>query len=73
MALMSDFEPATGNGNIFSRWANAFWNGLVALGEAGARTEEIKYWQSLSDEQLAERGLTRDQIVRHVFRDRIAY
>jgi len=36
---------------------------------AQARVDTIHRLQSLSDAQLAARGLSRDQIVHHVFRD----
>ncbi len=34
-----------------------------------SRIDQIEALQSLSDAQLAARGLRRDQIVQHVFRD----
>ena len=37
--------------------------------EARAHQGEIAELNALSDEELAERGLTRDTIVRHVFTD----
>ena len=43
--------------------------GLVAIGENNARVREMERLQALSDDQLAARGLTRETIVRHVFRD----
>ncbi len=44
---------------------------LVAYGEAQARHGRIKALSALSDEELADRGLTRDGIVRHVFADKL--
>ena len=35
--------------------------------ENNARMNTVRRLQSLSDEKLAERGLTRDKIVQHVF------
>jgi len=70
MASISDVPHQS---NLIVRAATAFWNGLLKLGEAGARTKEIEYFKSMSDEELAKRGLKRDEIVLHVFRDRIAY
>ena len=59
--------------NLIVRAATAFWDGLIKLGEAGARTKEIDFYKSMSDEELAKRGLRRSDIVLHVFRDRIAF
>jgi len=53
----------------------AFGHGFVAwmerIAEANSRIDEIRHLQSLSDEELAKRGLDRDSIVYHVFADRI--
>ncbi|MCB1336071.1 MAG: DUF1127 domain-containing protein [Maritimibacter sp.] len=42
---------------------------FVAYTEARSRYPQVQALQALSDDQLAERGLTRDDIVRHVFAD----
>ena len=47
----------------------ALGKGIVALGEASARTDEINRLNALSDAELAELGVTRDGIVLYVFRD----
>ncbi len=49
----------------------ALGNALIAMAEASSRTEEIQLLQSLTDEELAARGLKRDDIVRHVFADKM--
>ncbi len=49
----------------------ALGNALIAMGEASSRTEEVQLLQSLTDEELAARGLKRDEIVRHVFADKM--
>ena len=46
----------------------AFFNAYV---EAASRCDRIAALSALSDEQLAERGLAREDIVRHVFADRL--
>lgn len=71
MAALSDV-PVIRKENLLVRAATAFWNGLVALGESAARTKELEFFANLTDEELEKRGLTRDQIVRHVYRDRIS-
>lgn len=49
------------------------WNGMVqrmiAYGEARSHFHEIQALERLSDRELADLGLKRDQIVRHVLRD----
>lgn len=65
--------PSAQSENIFARALKAIWNGLVSLSEANARSKELDFYNSLTDEQLAERGLKREQIVRYVFRDRLSF
>ncbi len=48
-------------------------NALVAPLEAGARMQEVLRLQQMSDAELAVHGITRDEIVSHVFRDRYCY
>ena len=45
--------------------------GLVAIGEANPRIKKMEYLSSLSDAQLAARGLKREDIVRYVFGNKI--
>jgi hypothetical protein len=45
--------------------------GFNAYLELRGRTAEIESLMALSDAQLAARGLSRDRIVQHVFRDRL--
>lgn len=47
--------------------------GFNAYLELRARTAQIDALAALSDAELAARGLTRDRIVAHVFRDRFGY
>ena len=47
----------------------ALGNALVRLGEANSRTKQVNYLQSLSDAELAARGITRDEIAHYVFKD----
>jgi hypothetical protein len=44
---------------------------LAEVGELRARSAQVQALMALSDEQLAKRGLTRDTIVTHVFRDKM--
>ena len=70
MAVLTTDVPGLG---FVARSAAAFWNGVIALGEASARSREIEALQALSDEELAKMGLDRTRIVHHVFRDRVAF
>ena len=47
----------------------AIGKAMVAVAEASSRQDQVAYLESLSDEELADKGLTRDRIVMHVFRD----
>ena len=53
------------------------WNRIMTWAEnhaeMRARIARIDSLEALSDADLARRGLTRDQIVAHVFRDRMFY
>lgn len=42
---------------------------FVQIAANNPRMRKVTFLQSLSDDQLATRGLRRDQIVRHVFAD----
>ncbi|MBS8228760.1 DUF1127 domain-containing protein [Vannielia litorea] len=44
-------------------------NVLVSMAEANPRMKAVTRLSELSDEELAARGLKREDIVRHVFRD----
>lgn len=51
--------------NIF----NAIGRGMIKLAEANSRQHTVEKLREMSDEQLAQRGLRRDTIVQHVYRD----
>lgn len=61
--------PATLKAQADAFFAN-IGQGINAYLELRARTQEIEALNALSDEELAKRGLTRDRIVHHVFRDK---
>lgn len=44
-------------------------NLMTRIAESNSRVREIERLSALSDEALEQRGLTRADIVRHVFRD----
>ncbi|SMX34261.1 DUF1127 domain-containing protein [Actibacterium lipolyticum] len=49
----------------------AFGRAIVRLAEANPRMRQIEELNNTTDEQLAERGVSRDDVVRHIFRDRL--
>ncbi|MEM1160216.1 MAG: hypothetical protein AAGJ28_04730 [Pseudomonadota bacterium] len=66
------FQPRTQAGQWLGAIANVLGNGLVQLGELSAGARAARYagnLAKLSDEELAARGLKRDQIVEHAFGD----
>ncbi|MEN9061681.1 DUF1127 domain-containing protein [Ponticoccus litoralis] len=60
------YAPRT---NVFARIGNRIMNALVMVAEANGRVKQIEHLQSMSDAELARRGIKRDEIVYHVFRD----
>lgn len=60
-------------GRIVSAPLRAVWDFLVAVGEANSRVYRIEALQRLSDAELARRGIRREDIIRHVFADRLFF
>ena len=60
-------SPAFGQ---IRRVFTAIGHGIVAIGEANSRVKQAQALHALTDAQLAERGLKREDIGRHVFGDR---
>ncbi len=54
--------------NFIKNFFSKIGHFLVSLGENDPRIKELNKLNSLSDEQLAEKGLTRETIAIHVFR-----
>jgi uncharacterized protein YjiS (DUF1127 family) len=48
---------------------NGVLNFLVSISTAQSRVRQIEFLCALTDEELAERGLSRQDIVRYVYRD----
>lgn len=51
---------------VIARFFSAFGAALVRLGENSQKMRQINALQSLSDEELASRGLKREDIARYV-------
>lgn len=43
------------------------WTTLVSIAESNARIREVERLQSMSDTELARRGIKREDIIREVF------
>jgi len=56
-------------GFFLGRVFRAIGTALITLTEANARVRRAEELQSLSDAELAKRGLKREDIARHVFGD----
>ena len=52
-----------------NRVLGSILNFLVSISTAQSRVRRIEFLCALSDEELAERGLSRQDIVRYVYRD----
>lgn len=57
--------------SLAKRFVNALWDGLVRLGENSSIMRQIDALNALSDAELAERGLTREEILHRVFAGRM--
>ena len=66
-------SPLQGIGIVLSRAGNAVWSFFISMGEARARKDLCDALYSKSDAELAMMGLKREDIVRHVFRDKIDF
>ena len=74
MAYTTGYSPRdNGFGKKVAGAFSAVFAHFVALidayGEARSRVDQVQRLQAMSDEALAKRGIKRDQIVHHVFRD----
>lgn len=54
---------------IFFNPFAAIWNGLIAIAEKNTRLKMAEALHKLSDAELAERGLRRQDIAMYVFSD----
>jgi len=54
---------------VIARFFSAFGAAMVHLGENSQKMRQINALQALSDEELASRGLKREDIARYVMSD----
>lgn len=55
--------------SFLKRFGAGVMDVMTSMAHARARTAEMQYYTDMSDEQLAAKGLRREEIARHVFRD----
>ena len=55
--------------NPIATFFNAIMDSLISISETSQRMREVERLQAMSDTELAKRGLRREDIARHVFRD----
>ncbi len=67
MAYVSTPLPA--KRNPFAGFLNGFYSTLVRIAESNTRFAEVEKLQRLTDEELSAKGIRREDIVRHVYRD----
>lgn len=55
--------------SFLSRMGSSIATAFEAYARARSRTAEFEFYNALSDAELAARGLRREDIARHIFRD----
>lgn len=53
----------------FASWFSLLWNAAHNQAAFESRMRQMRKLESLSDEELAKMGISRDRIAYHVFRD----
>ena len=67
-------SPLAGLGNVLSNVFNTVFDFLADLTNADARMRAVQALQAMSDEELMTRyHIKRDEIVAHVFRDKMMF
>jgi uncharacterized protein YjiS (DUF1127 family) len=70
MAYVATSTVTTDHQSLIGRTFAALGAFFVEYAEVRSRQHAIEALNQLSDEELSERGLTREGIVRHVFSDK---
>lgn len=71
MAVLDYVTPSAPS--ILSRVGSAIWDWTIRFSEAHSRSAEVEHYNAMSDEELQGLGLSREDIVRHVFRDQMSF
>lgn len=69
--IMADisFGQSAAQSGFLARLGTKIVNFIEAVQRSNSRARELERLNAMSDEALAEQGLRREDIVRHVFRD----
>ncbi|QBF30590.1 DUF1127 domain-containing protein [Thalassococcus sp. S3] len=67
MAYTSTQTGGTSVFGLIGQFFSVIGNALVALGDANSKVRQLEALNALSDAELAERGLRREDIARTVF------
>ncbi|RLK07999.1 hypothetical protein [Ruegeria conchae] len=57
--------------SLIASIGSSIYSALISVAQAQSRVRQVEFLQSLSDEELKNRGLTRERIVHRVFADSI--
>lgn len=69
MALTATHTAHHSLGHILAAPFRVIGNGLIAIMESNSRVQYVDRLNAMTDEQLEAKGIKRDEIVQHVFRD----
>ncbi|SNR34700.1 hypothetical protein [Puniceibacterium sediminis] len=69
MAIAATNTPSNSIGHTLTGAFDGIINFLVRIAESNGRMKAVERLNAMSDAELAARGLKREEIVRHVFRD----
>lgn len=61
--------PRSGRFAGLVAWFDRLRDTVIVASEAGARLDEWERLRAMSDDDLAARGLSRDRLAQHVYRD----
>jgi uncharacterized protein YjiS (DUF1127 family) len=67
MALTQTYQGD--RASFFTSLVNGLTRGFGQIADSNWRIREVERLQALSDDALAERGIKREDIARHVFQD----
>lgn len=54
---------------FITKSVSGVWNFLISISESNARMRQVQQLNAMSDDDLAKKGLKREDIVRHIFSD----
>lgn len=62
-------QSGSGFRNAVSAFFASLWNATRIQAELNGRMQQMRTLEAMSDAELKTRGITRDRIAHHVFRD----